>query len=149
MLNSLRKNPVTKESFSNTYKTLAKIWSKNPIHGSIFQGAFVIDFVKKEPTFILSNNIIQILKLVLHMTEYKKIIWMISNQGETICKKALLELDLTHQFKLLYWLNPVEALGMNFKEGIFIIDNNKWPLIINKLKIKLFRTHSKNNNYRY
>ena len=69
MLNSLRKNPVTKEVFSSTYKTLAKRWLKDPVHNNIFQEALLIDFNKKEPSFILSDSIVQILKLILHITE--------------------------------------------------------------------------------
>ena len=136
MLNSLRKNPVTKEVFSSTYKTLAKRWVKDPVHDNIFQEALLIDFNKKEPSFILSDSIVQILKLILHITEYKIIIWLISSQGKQICKQALLELDLIDKFNLLYWLDPVEAMGMNFKEGILITNYQMWPLLINKLNIK-------------
>ena len=145
MLNSLRKNPVTKEVFSNTYKTLSKKWIKNSVHNTIFQEALLTDYVKKETTFILSNSIVQILKLILHMSEYKKIIWLISKNGKKICNQALLELDLIGKFQLLYWLDPVEAIGMNFKEGIMITDYYDWHLLTNNLNIKAIVIQEKIN----
>ena len=56
MLNLLKKNPITKESFSKCYKALQATWSKHPVHQKEFQQEFLKSFHQEEITFVLGDE---------------------------------------------------------------------------------------------
>jgi hypothetical protein len=136
----LRKNPLTREPLSTMYKTLAKTWTKHPVHSKIFQNVFVQEYstCDKEPMFVLgkTDTFVQLIKLVAHITNYKEIIWIIAEEHEKVKKQVLIELDLTTTHRLFFSINPVEAMSLKFDEGVLVIFDHRWKLVHYRCKVK-------------